>query len=122
MLRSIDLPMALTEIGNDAFEQCAALREVKIPTAVQVIGSDAFAECLLLSKVELSTGLRKIGGSAFSKCPSLRDVILNSPAPPAISKSTFKGVVANFWVPKGCTMLYAASKDWVKIAVREKQQ
>jgi hypothetical protein len=117
------LPAALTTIGDDAFEKCSMLQSVKLPVAVTSIGSDAFYECTMLAKVELSVALKKIGGSAFAKCPSLRDVIVNSPAPPAISRSTFKDVVScTFWLPKSCKPLYMANKDWVKVYVLKEKE
>ena len=89
--------------------------------AVTSIGSDAFMECTMLSKVELPTALKKIGGSAFAKCPSLKEVILNSPAPPSISKSTFKGSMPAYIIPRGSLAAYIAHKDWKSITgYREK--
>ena len=90
---------------------------------MQHVGSDAFYECTMLAKVELSVALKKIGGSAFAKCPSLRDVFVNSAAPPSISRSTFKDVVScSFWLPKGTKTLYMANKDWVKVYVLKEKQ
>jgi hypothetical protein len=84
------------------------------------IGDDAFLECTSLSSVELSTALKKIGGSAFAKCPSLQAVKCKSPAAPEISGSTFKGSPCIIYVPKGCSGLYRAHKDWKKITnIRE---
>ena len=74
----------------------------------------------MLSRVELSTALKKIGGSAFQKCPMLREVVLNCPNPPSISKSTFKGVAATFWIPVGSKSLYSANKDWQKLPTKER--
>ena len=122
-LRSIEFPVALTSIGDDAFEKCSSLESIKIPIAVTSIGSDAFYECTMLNKVELPVALKKIGGEAFAKCPSLRDVILNCPTPPAISKSTFKDVVGcSFWLPKNSKTLYMANKDWVKVYVLKEKE
>ena len=113
--------MALTQIGDDAFEKCSSLQSIKLPVAVTSIGSDAFMECTMLTKVELSTALKKIGGSAFAKCPSLKEVILNSPAPPSISKSTFKGCMPAYIIPRGSLSVYIANKDWKHITgYREK--
>ena len=96
---------------------------MKIPAAGTSIGTDAFQECTMLANVELSVALKKIGGSAFAKCPSLREVIVNSPAPPSISKSTFKDVAGcTFIIPKGCKQLYSANKDWQKISVIKEKQ
>ena len=99
------------------------LQSIKIPIAVTTIGSDAFLECTMLARAELPVALKKIGGSAFAKCPSLRDVILNTPTPPAISRSTFKDVVScSFWLPKNSKTLYMANKDWVKVYVLKEKE
>jgi hypothetical protein len=91
---------------------------------VTSIGSDAFYECATLQTVSLPAALKKIGGSAFAKCPALREVRLNCPAPPSISKNTFKDVVAcTFWIPKNTASIYAADKVWAKLAtIKEVEQ
>ena len=74
----------------------------------------------MLTRVELPVALKKIGGEAFAKCPMLREVILNCPTPPSISKSTFKGVAATFTIPVGSKPLYNADKDWQKLVTKER--
>jgi hypothetical protein len=74
----------------------------------------------MLSRVELSAALKKIGGSAFQKCPMLHEIVLNSPTPPSISKSTFKDVAATFLIPIGSKPLYNNDKDWQKLPTKEK--
>ena len=58
---------------------------------------------------------RSIGGSAFAKCASLKEVVLNTPAPPAISKSTFKGTAPTYVIPRGSLSVYLMHKDWKAI-------
>ncbi len=50
----------------------------------------------------------------------LREVVLNCPTPPSISKSTFKDVAATFLIPVGSKPLYNNDKDWQKLATKEK--
>ena len=77
----------------------------------------------MLAKAELPVALKKIGGEAFAKCPSLRDVFLDTPTPPAISRSTFKDVVScSFWLPKNSKALYMANKEWVKVYVLKEKE
>ena len=115
LAREIDLPVSLTTIGDDAFEKCSSLKSIKLPVGVTSIGSDAFLECTMLTSVDLSTALKKIGGSAFAKCVSLKEVILHTPAPPSISKSTFKGCMPVYIIPRGSLPIYIAHKDWKSI-------
>jgi hypothetical protein len=70
----------------------------------------------MLTNVELSSALKKIGGSAFAKCASLKEVVLNTPTPPSISKSTFKGTAPTFVIPRGSLSVYIAHKDWKTIS------
>ena len=70
----------------------------------------------MLTNVELSSALKKIGGSAFAKCASLKEVILNTPNPPSISNSTFKGTAPSFIIPRGSLSVYIANKDWKNIS------
>jgi hypothetical protein len=115
-LTEITLPPALTSISEDAFAKCSSLTSVNIPVAVKEIGGSAFEECVMLSTIELPSSLKRIGGSAFAKCSSLRTVILNSPAPPTISKSTFKGTAPTFLVPRGSVSVYMSHKDWKNVS------
>ena len=70
----------------------------------------------MLSIVELPAALKRIGGSAFSKCPSLKTVVLNTSAPPSISKSTFKGSAPIFLIPRGSAAVYMSHKDWKNVS------
>ena len=120
MLTKVILPTNLINISKNCFADCKSLAVLVIPETVTTIGSDAFNGCSTLTKAELSVAMKKIGGSAFQNCPMLREVILNSPNPPSISKSTFKGVAATFHIPTGSQPLFNANKDWQKLPTKEK--
>ena len=94
------------------------LQSIIIPAAVKEIGSDAFRECSTLASADLAVSLKDVSGGAFSKCVSLREVNVNAPIPPKITKTTFKDVVlgaCKFYIPKGTKSSYMQDKQWQKI-------
>ena len=66
----------VTEIGENAFRDCAGLTSIVLPATVKTIGKNAFYGCSSLSSVTLSNGLNTIGASAFGYCTSLTSIIL----------------------------------------------
>ena len=77
-LKSVTLPITLTEIGNSMFENCSSLINVNFPSdnQIETIGADAFKNCALLSEVILPEKLRLIEARAFQNCTSLSEIIL----------------------------------------------
>jgi hypothetical protein len=110
--------VALTSLGDNAFEKCVSLTTIELPAGCNAIGSSTFRDCNSLVTVSLPAALKKIGGNAFAKCSALREVRLASPLPPSITHSTFKGIVTDacrFIVPRNCSHNYSADKQWAKI-------
>ncbi len=73
-LKSIDLSAntVLVEIGNQVFENCAALGTVKLHGGIRKIGANAFSGAELLTSIEgLSNSLVQINPLAFNRCKSL---------------------------------------------------
>ncbi|MBQ8374118.1 MAG: leucine-rich repeat protein [Clostridia bacterium] len=66
-LSKVVLPERLTKIGDDAFYCCYMLKSVNIPSTVTEIGNYAFAKAPIQSIV-LSEGLVTIGRNAFAEC------------------------------------------------------
>jgi len=68
-LKSIEIPDTVTEIGNYAFYNAAALESVDFSnaTSLKTIGIGAFKLCTNLNSVILPDGLIEIGSSAFEK-------------------------------------------------------
>lgn len=114
-LRRVRIGDGVTEIGNNAFEDCVALSEVMFGKNVKVVGSRAFSGCTSLPYVALPEGLEKIGSSAFYNCPSLlrvaipsavdsigtsaftystalREIVFAGDAPASVGDSAFAGV------------------------------
>ncbi len=92
----------VTEIGDEAFYNLAAVVEVNIPATVTRIGKHAFAGCTELTAISLPAGTLSIGEAAFAGCTKLTTVNLTNandaedatPALEAIDKNAFRGCVA----------------------------
>ena len=69
-LTNIVLPQGLREIGYFAFGYCG-LASVNIPIGVTTIGEDAFARCSALTSVTIPVTVTTIGDGAFSGCSNL---------------------------------------------------
>ncbi len=70
----IDSP--LRNIGNRAFQNCAALASFAIPNTVTNIGNYAFSGCAALKSATLPEGLRSMGLKSFANCMSLGEATL----------------------------------------------
>ena len=81
-LSTVTMNVLVTEIGDQAFENCEALCGVGIPrpapgqTGLLRIGHQAFAGCPKLETCYLPDGVQELGRWAFSNCVSLADLSL----------------------------------------------
>ncbi len=81
-LTFVNMNVLVTEIGDQAFENCENLCGVRIPspapglTGLLRIGHQAFSGCAKLEACCLPDGLQELGRWAFSHCPSLADISL----------------------------------------------
>ena len=60
-LTSIEIPSSVTSIGERAFMGCSGLTGIKIPAGVTSIGSSAFYGCSGLTSIEIPAGVTSIG-------------------------------------------------------------
>lgn len=65
----------LTIISQQAFQECTNLSNVRIPDGVTEIGENAFEDCAF-EAIFLPNTLTKIGGNAFNKCKNLKSVTI----------------------------------------------
>ncbi|HLN72554.1 MAG TPA: leucine-rich repeat protein [Prolixibacteraceae bacterium] len=73
-LKTIKLPLSLTEIGRGAFRSCVGLTSLEIPSSVETIGVDAFIYCIRLKSINLPPSLTYLGRYAFYSCDRLVDI------------------------------------------------
>ena len=76
LLKSVDLPDNVTEIGR-AFYECGIV-EITVPGTVKTIDSWAFSECNNLKRVILCDGVETMGQNAFEYCYALETVYLSN--------------------------------------------
>lgn len=77
-VQTIKLPSSLSEIGWEAFRDCADLTRISIPNGVKTIGSGAFRECTNLGRMDLPDSVECIESGAFSGCESLKVIKLSN--------------------------------------------
>lgn len=70
-LKSVSLPSTLQSIGKLAFGYCTSLRSVEIPDAVTIINNEAFTGCSALASVQIGNSVETIGDYAFFGCTGL---------------------------------------------------
>ena len=77
-LKEVQFDDGLRVIGDRAFGDCTALRTVNLPSAVTKLGNGSFYGCVNLKEVRLNEGLKVIGDDAFASCRSLQSVTIPS--------------------------------------------
>ena len=75
-ITSIALPMGMTNIGSQSFNQCRDLASVTIPDSVTNIGSYAFCNCNSLASIIIPSSVTSLQANVFINCDSLTDVFI----------------------------------------------
>lgn len=76
-LKTLELPGALTTIGDLAFFACTGLTgELTIPESVRSIGERAFESCTGVTSVTMSNALEYVGYRAFAYCSKLEKAFI----------------------------------------------
>lgn len=75
LTRDITIPQGVTEIAEDAFEQCTAIDTITLSDSVETIGSRAFVYSSIKT-VNFGSGLKTIGMHAFSETTELKSLVL----------------------------------------------
>lgn len=70
-LTSIYLPDTITDIGDEAFNNCKNLVLNKLPSSLVSVGTKAFYYCSNLNVDKLPSGMVSIGENAFTYCKGL---------------------------------------------------
>ena len=90
-----DLPGAIVQIGDSAFQSKTTITSVKLPTTLTSIGNHSFRECSALAHVEpfLPDSLTSLGAAAFRGSPVEDDLTIANPGFTTIANhSNYVGV------------------------------
>ena len=134
-IKSVEMPMMATWIGDDAFACCESLESVTFNDKLDSIGNDAFFGCTSLKNVILYY-VYGISERAFSHCTSLRRVTFRAGIC-TIDKWAFEDCCAleSITIPEtletvsegafsGCSSLkkiyyMGSEEDWKKISIKK---
>jgi hypothetical protein len=75
-LESVNIPISLRGIGEEAFEGCSKLTSIEIPDGVIYIGSSAFASCEKIEKITLPRFISRIEDAIFFSCSNLTSITI----------------------------------------------
>ena len=74
-MATVSIPSTVTSIGTGAFLECKSLTSnITIPDGVTIINNSTFNGCEKLTTVVLPSGLTTIGASAFAGCYKLESI------------------------------------------------
>lgn len=108
VLKVVEMPETLQEIGDYAFYNCTSLTTVGFGESLEKIGDSAFAECWTLTGIKLPASLTALGIASFQNCKSVTSVNLqrNLRVVPAMAFA-------------GCTKLHDVSIEEGLESIRE---
>ncbi|HCH27898.1 MAG TPA: hypothetical protein DEW35_00165 [Ruminococcaceae bacterium] len=86
-LQSITLPNSIEVIDDCAFAGCKALKSINFPNALTHIGADAFEDCFKLKSVVIPKKVENIGSAPFNGCSDLESIVVASGNPYFHSKN-----------------------------------
>ncbi len=72
--------IAVTFIGDNAFNGCTDITSINIPASVTTIGDGTFKGCTGLIRINIPATVITIGDTAFYECSGLISITFNSPA------------------------------------------
>lgn len=75
-IMSVVIPDSVTEIGQNAFNNCKYLSRVRIgeSSSLAKIGNNAFSGCTSLKEIYLPASVTEIGDSVFNNCGALKNI------------------------------------------------
>ena len=105
-LESITIPDTVTKIDERAFENCSWLKSITIPDSVTELGIDAFKHCTSLQNVKLSANITEIPVNAFASCSSLESIIIpNGVTEISINAFKFCYALQNVVIPNSVELI-----------------
>ena len=105
-LESITIPDTVTKIDERAFENCSWLKSITIPDSVTELGIDVFKHCTSLQNVKLSANITEIPVNAFASCSSLESIIIpNGVTEISINAFKFCYALQNVVIPNSVELI-----------------
>lgn len=77
-IKAVHFPGSLISVGERAFEGCTGLNTLEVPEGVTLLSYSAFQDCTGLERVTLPESLTKIRYLCFSGCSNLKEINLPS--------------------------------------------
>lgn len=75
-ITQITLPATVSAIEDEAFNGCTALSQINTPQPLSTIGDEAFKNCVSLTEFSLEASISTLGEECFAGCTSLTDITL----------------------------------------------
>lgn len=99
-LTDVVLPESVTDIENDAFNECISLKTVKLGSGLLYVRTGAFANTALTS-VTIPESVKLLDEIAFGGCYELKEVRFLGRKPTTIKSNTFAYVTATVYYKPG---------------------
>lgn len=80
----------VSQVGENAFRDCAAITAVTLPKTISIIEAGAFAGCTALESINTPQPLSEVGDYAFDGCASLKAFSLDASIS-TLGKGCFRG-------------------------------
>ena len=112
-IKTVNLPDAMTKIGQNAFYKCTAMTSINMPTSLTAIGEKAFAQDTKLAcEIILPASMTNIASRAFFNCQAVTAFHLEATTPPTIPNDAFERTTAPIHVPCGYGHSYGKHAQW----------
>ena len=112
----LDIPVTVTEIGENACSECKGLTSVNLPVSVKTLADYSFYECTGLKSITLPNFVTTIGKYAFAKC-IFSNIYAYPVTPPAVGKNAFRDTYgATLHVPQSSVDNYRSAEYWSNFA------
>lgn len=112
----------VTEIGDQAFNECTGITSITLPKTIVKIGQWAFYQCKSLESISIPIRVKTIEKRAFMRCQGLKTVTVHWNTPLDVPDDVFYEVNTTnvtLKVPKGKEEAYKAHAVWGKFNVVE---
>jgi hypothetical protein len=73
---SVEIPMGVATIDEQAFMNCSFLKIVRLPNTLTTLGRRAFFNCFLLETINIPRSLMTIEDGVFYNCRNLKEIFI----------------------------------------------